>query len=130
MSEPTDDRIVERMEIVIGTLLRWGVMASLALVIAGTAMSFATGRYAHATTALTGGTAHPWTFAAIGHALLDWRGPAFIIAGLLLLISTPILRVVVSIVGFAIQRDAAFVAVTAVVLALLIVSFLIGVAHG
>ena len=60
----------------------------------------------------------------------DEPGQRMIVAGLLLLIATPVLRVLVSIVGFAIQRDLAFVAITCVVLALLVASFLIGAAHG
>lgn len=46
--------------------------------------------------------------------------------GLLLLIATPVMRVAVSILAFAVQRDWRFVAITSVVLALLLLSFLLG----
>jgi uncharacterized membrane protein len=47
-------------------------------------------------------------------------------AGLLLLIATPVLRVAVSILAFVYQRDRAFVAITSIVLALLLTSFVLG----
>jgi uncharacterized membrane protein len=43
-----------------------------------------------------------------------------------MLIVTPIMRVAVSIIGFALQRDRAFVLITSAVLAILIVSFALG----
>ena len=54
--------------------------------------------------------------------------PQSIIAlGLLLLIATPILRVAVSIIAFALERDYRFVVITAIVLVILILSnFLLG----
>ena len=52
---------------------------------------------------------------------LDWRG--VIQLGLLMLIITPIARVTFSLVGFALERDNAYVALTALVLAILIYSF-------
>ena len=46
--------------------------------------------------------------------------------GLLLLIATPILRVAVSLLGFALQRDRAYTMISAVVLLVLLISFLLG----
>jgi uncharacterized membrane protein len=46
--------------------------------------------------------------------------------GLLLLIATPVLRVAVSVIGFALDRDRLFVLITLAVLAVLIGSFAIG----
>jgi uncharacterized membrane protein len=54
------------------------------------------------------------------------RGQAIIALGLLILIATPVMRVAISIIAFAIQRDYTFVAITCVVLALLCISFLMG----
>jgi uncharacterized membrane protein len=50
--------------------------------------------------------------------------------GLLVLVATPVLRVAASIGLFALQRDRAFVAVTSLVLALLVTSFVLGKAGG
>jgi len=43
-----------------------------------------------------------------------------------MLILTPILRVAVSIVAFAVERDRVFIAVTSAVLAVLLISFMLG----
>ena len=46
--------------------------------------------------------------------------------GLMLLIATPVARVLVSLVGFLLQRDRLYAAITAVVLAVLLFSLLLG----
>jgi uncharacterized membrane protein len=46
--------------------------------------------------------------------------------GLLLLIATPVLRVAASTIGFALDHDTRFVAITLVVLAVLVGSFAVG----
>jgi uncharacterized membrane protein len=51
-------------------------------------------------------------------------------AGLLLLIATPVLRVAVSVLAFVYQRDRTFVIITSVVLTLLLASFVLGKAGG
>ena len=50
------------------------------------------------------------------------RTAAIIQFGLLLLIATPIARVAVSLIGFALERDRTYVVVTSIVLAILIYS--------
>ena len=50
--------------------------------------------------------------------------------GVLLLIATPILRVTVSLVGFAMERDRLYVTIAAIVLALLVYSLTSGMAGG
>jgi len=51
---------------------------------------------------------------------------ALILPGLLLLIATPILRVIVSVVAFTLEKEWAFVGITTVVLLLLFLSFTLG----
>jgi uncharacterized membrane protein len=46
--------------------------------------------------------------------------------GVLLLIATPILRVAVAVVGFAMERDRQYVVIAAIVLALLLLSLVSG----
>jgi uncharacterized membrane protein len=55
-----------------------------------------------------------------------FHGPAITTLGLLVLMVTPIMRVVVLLVGWAARRDWLFAAVALVVLALLILSLLLG----
>jgi uncharacterized membrane protein len=63
-----------------------------------------------------------WFFGGLAH--LD--GQTVIVAGLLLLICTPVARVAVSMVAFARQRDRLYFAITAAVLVLLLLSFALG----
>ena len=57
--------------------------------------------------------------------LLAHGNPAAVIqAGLLLLIATPVARVVFAVIGFAIERDRLYVAVSLIVLAVLMFSIL------
>lgn len=57
----------------------------------------------------------------------QFHGPALTVLGLLVLMVTPILRVVVLLAGWAIDREWRFSAVALTVLALLIASLLLGV---
>ena len=99
-----------RLEQIIGNLLRTGVAVAAAVVAVGGI----------------------WYLAAGGHAPVDYRNfhPApggwqwspqgVIQLGLLILIATPVARVVFSLVGFALERDRVYVAITIVVLAVLL----------
>ena len=55
---------------------------------------------------------------------------AIIALGLILLLATPVLRVAVSVVAFAVIRDFLYVAITLLVLFILISSFLLGLGGG
>ena len=133
-SEPEADakRTVEKSELLISNLLRYGVLTSLTVVMAGTLLSFrrhptylgsseALGRLtspAHALHNLSG----------LGQALLAGRGQAVVTLGLLLLIGVPVARVALSVLIFVHLRDHRFIAITTAVLALLVLSFFIGAA--
>ncbi len=54
------------------------------------------------------------------------RARSIIQLGLLLLIATPVARVALSLFGFAMERDRAFVLITAIVLAVLLYSLISG----
>lgn len=58
---------------------------------------------------------------------MHFRGPALTVLGLLVLMITPIVRVVVLLVGWALDRQWRFMLVALAVLALLIISLLLGV---
>jgi uncharacterized membrane protein len=116
-------------EATIGRVLRIGVAVSVAFIGVGTVLSFAGGYGNRATDVATlvgaGGTfpvRASWLMTGLRH--LD--GQAFIVAGLFLLIATPLVRVAVSIVTFTRERDRAYAAVSALVLLLLLLSFVLG----
>jgi uncharacterized membrane protein len=62
--------------------------------------------------------------------LRSLEGRSFVVLGLLLLIATPVMRVAVSIIAFAVQKDAIFVVLTTMVLLLLVLSFFLGKVEG
>ena len=118
------------MEQLISRVLRVGVGTSLLLIAVGSLLSFFEGDYRHGqaeVARLTGpGGAFPRTVAWFSHGLAHFDGQAVIVAGLLILILTPIVRVAVSLVGFARVKDRVYTVITAVVLLLLLVSFALG----
>jgi uncharacterized membrane protein len=129
------DPHVHRVEMILSVLLRAGVVVSLFVVVLGTTLSFVHhSAYRSAPpelTRLTGPDAvFPHTLAAVWEGVLAGQGQAIVVAGLLLLIATPVLRVAVSILAFALQRDWIFVVITSLVLALLLLSFFLGKVEG
>lgn len=58
------------------------------------------------------------------------RARSIIQLGILLLIATPVARVAFSLVGFALERDRKFVAITAIVLVILVYSLISGAVAG
>jgi uncharacterized membrane protein len=124
-----------RIELVISVLLRAGVILSLFVTVFGLTLSFVHHHdYIHSydlLPQLTGSTrAFPHTLHETWQGLREFRGEAFIVLGLLLLIATPVVRVAVSVVAFLLERDWVFVAITSTVLALLILSFFLGRIEG
>lgn len=120
-----------RSEAAIGAVLRVGVAVSLAFIAAGTVLSFAQrGGYgaggAELARLIGRGGSFPRTGSWLLSGLLRLDGQAVIVAGLLLLIATPLMRVAVSVVAFGMERDRAYVAISATVLILLLLSFAIG----
>lgn len=125
-----DDR-VRRTELAISTILRAGVVASLALVVTGLVLTFvshpAVFVSAHGFDPVRTGTAmFPHTLGGIVGGALRLEGQAVVALGLLVLVATPVLRVAVSILAFAFQRDYLYVKITTVVLVTLITSFILG----
>jgi uncharacterized membrane protein len=115
----------------ISAILRAGVGASLLLIVAGTLLSFLRdGGYAphrSEVARLTGeGGSFPRTWSWFLGGLVQLDGQAVIVAGLLVLIATPVLRVAVSAIVFARERDRTYVAITITVLLLLLLSFELG----
>jgi uncharacterized membrane protein len=124
------DARVRRLELAISYALRAGVLCSLALIVAGLALTVAqtpeSSMHGSIQDALDSGKAPFTTWGEVIHSLRSGDGQALVMLGVLVLISTPVTRVAVSIGLFALQKDNVFVAITAVVFGLLILSFLLG----
>ena len=109
----TDDR----MEWIIGNLLRAGVVLAAAVVLAGGLW------YLAADGSHTVDYHHFQPDTRGLHALVTLPAPqAVILAGLLILIVTPVARVAFSILAFALEHDRLYVVITIIVLLTLLYS--------
>lgn len=132
--QPAREELTDRVETMLAYVLRGGVALSVILLLTGIAVSLLHHpdyiRDPAALAPLAGEDAHfTGRVAQIAAQFRAGRGRAITQAGLLVLIATPVLRVAVSIVAFAVQRDWRFVVMTAIVLVNLLISFLIGQLH-
>lgn len=113
----------EKIEIVVGNLLRAGVVTSAFVVTIGAAVYLA--RHGHSRMdfqVFRGEPADLRSIRGILHAALTMEGRGIIQLGLLLLIATPVARVAFSIFGFAKERDFVYVAFTTIVFLILLYS--------
>jgi uncharacterized membrane protein len=124
-----------QVEVLISTLLRVGVIASLLVVVGGMILSFVHHPdYLSSNVELARltrpGAAFPHSPGSVLAELKQFRGRAVVVLGLLLLIATPVMRVAVSVMAFVYERDRIFVVITSIVLTLLLLSFALGKATG
>ena len=117
-----DDRGIE---IMIGNLLRAGVLIAAAVVVIGAVIYLSQYALQPANFSVFRGEAAALrTLPAIVRGAMRLHGKSVIQFGLLLLIATPIARVVFSVIGFADERDYLYVALTLIVLAVLLYSLI------
>ena len=96
---------------------RWLI---LPVCIVGVVISFASGT-------LTSRSTHiPNSLNEVFDGVVHQGGPAIIMAGLLVLIATPVARVALSVVIFIVVRDRLYAAITATVFVILLISFAVG----
>jgi uncharacterized membrane protein len=112
-----------RVEVIIGTLLRTGVIIAAAVVLAGGVVYV----MHHGRDRIDYSTFHsePESLrkpSEIVHGALGLSGRAIIQLGLLLLIATPVARVAFSAAAFALEHDYMYVFITLIVLAILMYS--------
>ena len=115
----------KRLENLIGKLLRVGVLSAAAVVTVG-GIAYLYGHHSQKVNFRTfvpdGHTMR--TLAGIAHSAMQLQPEGLIQFGLLLLIATPIARVVMATIGFALEKDRLYTVVSAIVLAILIFSLL------
>ena len=117
----------QEIEVTIGQLLRAGVLSSAAVVAAGGLVYLARHGLGAAEYSVFARQPPELSGAAgILKSALSLHGKGLIQLGLLLLIATPIARVVFSVFGFLKERDWLYVAVTLAVLAILLYSLFQG----
>ncbi|HET7564461.1 MAG TPA: DUF1634 domain-containing protein [Gemmatimonadaceae bacterium] len=115
------------MEQLIGNLLRYGVLIAAAVVLVGGVLYLAQHGGAHPSYHVFQGepaslrSLHDIVFGAV-----TLKSRWVIQLGLILLIATPVARVALSLLAFAVQKDKMYVVVTAIVLGLLVYSLFFG----
>jgi len=117
------------MERIVGRLLQTGVLLSAAVVIAGGVWLLS--RSGSAVVDFRQFRAEPSELRSVSTLLETAAHPkpeAVIQFGLMLLIATPVARVIFTMIAFALQRDRAYVVITTIVLAVLAYSLV--VPHG
>jgi uncharacterized membrane protein len=119
LANPTDNRL----ELAMGQLLRAGVTMAAAVVLIGGILYL---RSAPAGTPdytqFHGAPAFESVHAIVAGAL-RFNPQSIIALGILLLIATPICRVLMGAIGFLAERDRLYAAISTVVLAILLISF-------
>ena len=112
-----------RIELIVGVLLRSGVMLAAAVVLFGAVLYLV--RHGHEVPNYASFQGEPESLKSPGdiiHGVIDVRARAIIQLGLLLLIATPVVRVLFSAIAFAIERDYMYVIITLIVFAVLMFS--------
>ena len=122
VSEELTKEELLKIERNIGKILRVGVFVSTTVIIIGILMFLLSGHSGYAE------GVWPDKFKEILSGLVEFKALAWLMTGLFLLILTPVLRVVASIVAFAKEGDKLYVAITTLVLIILIVAMFVG--HG
>jgi uncharacterized membrane protein len=115
----------KRLETIIGQLLRAGVLLAAAMVFAGGALYLAQkGSTPVSYKTFVAGGDDVRTLGGVLSSAVHLQSEGLIQLGLLLLIATPVFRVTVALVGFALERDPLYAIVSLIVLAILVLSLL------
>ena len=112
-----DESIIRKTELIISGVLRGGVLLSVAVILGGIAWFYGlrfAGMLPHPT--------FPDTLQAVVGGVLTGNPLAVVVLGLLILLATPVLRVAVSVIAFALEEDRTYVIITSLVLAILLFS--------
>ncbi|MBZ5669380.1 MAG: DUF1634 domain-containing protein [Acidobacteriia bacterium] len=123
MNKPATRWTDQRVETIIGNLLRAGVLLAAAVVALGGVIFLV--RHGCTMPQYARFVGEPFelrTVSGIVRRAASFRGRNIIQLGLLLLIATPVARVAFSVVAFALERDRLYVGVTLIVLAVLLFS--------
>lgn len=118
MQQTQDEKNLAHMEVVIGKIMRIGVALALVAMLVGFVLLCLNPQAAN----------QPFStrLSLIWQGLISWQPLAWMMFGLLLLIFTPVLRVVVSIFAFAKIHDHLYVAITTLVLFILCIAIVYG----
>jgi uncharacterized membrane protein len=115
------------IQVIIGWVLRLGVFISISVVFLGGVIYIY--RHGHEMAdyhLFKGIPVFVQTGVGIINGIFTFRGRAIIQAGIILLIATPIIRVVFSAIGFVLEKDYLYIGITLLVLSIIFISMLTG----
>lgn len=128
MSSQKKDFLDHDVQLLIGNVLRWGVILAMSVVFFGGIIYVF--RHGHETACyqkFVGEPAFLKSIPGIFHGVRVFKGRAIIQTGILLLIATPITRVLLSIFSFLREKDYLYVVITLLVLGIITASMLSGI---
>lgn len=120
MNENKKSEEIEKAEIMISKSLRVGVILSAIIIVIGLLLFIKTGNSGYQ------GSYFPTRLGEIFKGIIGIKPYAIILAGLYILILTPVVRVAVSIIVFLKEKDYLYTKITLFVLAILIFSLCMG----
>ena len=115
----------KNMEIIMGNLLRYGVLFSAIIVFGGAIIYLSQhGASEPQYKSFAGEPKRLTQFKSIWQTAFQGRGRSIIQLGLLFLIATPIARIVFSVVGFLLEKDLLYTVLTIIVLIIVLYGLL------
>ncbi|MCU7614894.1 DUF1634 domain-containing protein [Chryseobacterium sp. GMJ5] len=114
----------------VGNLLRLGVILSVFISLAGFIKLFFEGfKMPKKYSLLDMGTSSEKVWGQFWNSLCKGEGMAIIQLGILVLIFTPLMRIIFALIGYLKEKDYLYVTISSIVLAIMAVSFFAGYAH-
>ena len=114
----------------VGNLLRLGVVSAVTTSIIGFVKLFLEGfKMPRKYTMLNMGTSSEKVWGHFWETLCKGEGMAIIQLGILMLIFTPLMRIIFALIGYLKEKDYTYVIISSIVLAIMAISFFTGYAH-
>lgn len=116
------------VQLLIGNVLRYGVVLAIIVVFCGGLIyAYRHGNETASYHTFNGEPDFLKNISGILNGILQFKGRAIIQFGILLLIATPIVRILLSIISFFREKDYLYVVITLIVLCIISVSMLSGI---
>lgn len=120
-----------QLQSIIGNVLRYGVLSALTVTLLGGIILLAkdSQQVVSFSTFVEKDQNLFVVFKTILQGVKEWNGESIIFLGILLLFLTPALRLLLSLFSFILEKDAMYVVITLIVIAVIILSVSFGFSH-
>ena len=116
------------IEVALGNLLRWGViLSSVVVLVGGIIYLFNQGNTSPDYRTFHGLEQPYHSLSNVFAGIKDWKGEPIVQLGVILLIATPVARIVFSIIGFIREKDYLYILIALIVLGIIITSMILGI---